>query len=114
MTLTCRCGVCSSKSSCGYCFMGDEFDILNSTCVATDKSSYDEVRKIYNPIFNVNKTQSLKKKFHQTIFISYKMEYIVTVFACFNDVQIIQDNYQHLYCKFEITRNNSELIVLEV
>lgn len=37
------CGVCTSKASCGFCFMGDRDDILNSTCVATDKASYNEM-----------------------------------------------------------------------
>ncbi|KAK8382803.1 hypothetical protein O3P69_011385 [Scylla paramamosain] len=37
------CGVCTSKSSCGYCFMGDQNDILNSTCLATDETSYNEM-----------------------------------------------------------------------
>ncbi|KAG0728727.1 Proton myo-inositol cotransporter [Chionoecetes opilio] len=36
------CGVCTSKSSCGYCFMGDRNDIMNSTCVAVNKTSFDE------------------------------------------------------------------------
>ncbi|XP_045113853.1 proton myo-inositol cotransporter-like isoform X3 [Portunus trituberculatus] len=37
------CGVCTSKSSCGYCFMGDQNDILNSTCLATNETSYNEM-----------------------------------------------------------------------
>ncbi|KAG0728729.1 Proton myo-inositol cotransporter [Chionoecetes opilio] len=37
------CGVCTSKSSCGYCFMGDRNDIMNSTCVAVNKTSFDEM-----------------------------------------------------------------------
>lgn len=37
------CGVCTSKSSCGYCFIGDQNDILNSTCLATNETSYNEM-----------------------------------------------------------------------
>ena len=38
-----RCGACTSRSDCGFCFLGDRYDILNSTCIPSNHSSYDEV-----------------------------------------------------------------------
>lgn len=37
------CGVCTSRSSCGFCFIGDPDDIQNSTCLASNHSSYNEM-----------------------------------------------------------------------
>ncbi|XP_045605756.1 proton myo-inositol cotransporter isoform X2 [Procambarus clarkii] len=37
------CGVCTSQSACGFCYVGDNSNITSSFCVAADHASYNEM-----------------------------------------------------------------------
>lgn len=37
------CGVCTSKSECGFCFMGDADNVYNSSCLQSDTESFNEL-----------------------------------------------------------------------
>ncbi|XP_069983960.1 proton myo-inositol cotransporter isoform X3 [Penaeus vannamei] len=38
-----NCGVCTSRSECGFCFIGEVSNITNSSCVAADHSAFNEM-----------------------------------------------------------------------
>ncbi|KAG7168654.1 Proton myo-inositol cotransporter-like 2 [Homarus americanus] len=37
------CGICTSLSACGFCFHGEVDDVNNSSCVAANHSTYDQM-----------------------------------------------------------------------
>ncbi|CAL4117250.1 unnamed protein product, partial [Meganyctiphanes norvegica] len=39
------CGICTSKSACGFCFAGDMKNITEASCVLANHSSYNEMSK---------------------------------------------------------------------
>ncbi|XP_053635984.1 proton myo-inositol cotransporter isoform X2 [Cherax quadricarinatus] len=38
-----NCGVCTSKSACGFCFLDDDFNTTDSFCLAANHTSYNEM-----------------------------------------------------------------------
>ncbi|XP_042870276.1 proton myo-inositol cotransporter-like isoform X2 [Penaeus japonicus] len=40
---TSNCGVCTSRSGCGFCFIGEVGNIMNSSCVEADHAAFDEM-----------------------------------------------------------------------
>ncbi|XP_037781853.1 proton myo-inositol cotransporter-like, partial [Penaeus monodon] len=38
-----NCGVCTSRSECGFCFIGEVGNIMNSSCVGADHAAFNEM-----------------------------------------------------------------------